>query len=103
MNYDPAQQRIVQPWARSERILTIVEAVTAITTVDNPISISSWAEAARINRTTLNDYLPDLRAKGWIATTGEGNTARQYLTEKGQLAAKRARMANTTSRIGWCI
>jgi predicted transcriptional regulator len=67
-------------------------AAIAETTVNNPISISAWAKAAGINRTTLNEYLPGLRAKGWIATAGEGNTARQYLTEKGQLTAKRARV-----------
>ena len=38
---------------------------------------------------TLQGYLPGLRAKGWIATAGEGNTARQYLTKRGQEAARR--------------
>lgn len=54
---------------------------------EKPVSISGWAKAAGIKRQTLTDYLPGMRAKGWIATTGEGNTARQYLTEKGREAA----------------
>ncbi len=56
---------------------------------ETAVSISAWAKAAGINRTTFNDYLPGLRAKGWIATAGEGNNARQYLTDKGLAAAKR--------------
>lgn len=63
-------------------------AAIAGTTAGNPISISKWAEAAGVTRQTLQGYLPGLRAKGWIATAGEGNSARQYLTEKGQQAAR---------------
>ena len=58
-------------------------------TSEKPVSISAWAKAAGTNRTTLNEYLPGLRAKGWIGTAGEGNNARQYVTEKGRLAIKR--------------
>lgn len=58
---------------------------------ENPISISAWAKAAGITRSTLADYLPGLRAKGWIATTGEGSNARQYLLEKGTAAARRGK------------
>jgi len=36
-------------------------------------------------RQTLGDYLPEFRAQGWIATVGEGNQARQYLTPAGHL------------------
>lgn len=57
--------------------------------ISDPISISGWAKAAGLERTTLNGYLYGLRAKGWIATSGEGKTARQYLTEKGVAAAKK--------------
>jgi hypothetical protein len=56
--------------------------------VDKPISISAWAEKAGILRQTLTGYLPDMRAKGLIATVGEGNNARQYLTAKGVNAAR---------------
>jgi predicted transcriptional regulator len=63
----------------------------ADTTMDNPISVNAWAKAAGINRTTLNDYLQELRKKGWIMTVGEGNSARQCLTDKGREAAKRWR------------
>jgi len=58
-------------------------------TAETPVSVSEWAEAAEIARPTLYDYLPGLRAKGWIATAGEGSSARRYLTDKGREAAKR--------------
>lgn len=57
-------------------------------TFENPVTISAWAANAGITRQTLQGYLASLRAKGWIATAGEGNKARQYLTEKGKLAAR---------------
>ena len=53
------------------------------TSAKKPISISTWAKLADINRTTLNDYVRTYHSKGWVATAGEGNTARQYITEKG--------------------
>jgi predicted transcriptional regulator len=56
----------------------------AASTAENPVSISGWAKAAGVPRQTLADYLPEMRSKGWITTTGEGNAARQYLTEKGR-------------------
>lgn len=62
-------------------------AAIAETTAENPISISAWAVKADITRQTLQGYLPSLRAKGWISTTGEGNTARQFITESGRKAA----------------
>jgi predicted transcriptional regulator len=58
--------------------------VIAETTDEKPISMSAWAAAGNIARQTLADYVPEMRKKGWIATTGEGNAARQYLTEKGR-------------------
>jgi len=62
-------------------------AAIATTTAENPISISAWAGLAKVSRQTLQGYLPGLRKNGWINTAGEGNTARQYLTEKGRIAA----------------
>lgn len=59
-------------------------------TAENPVSISAWAKTAGIARQTLTDYLPELRAKGWITTVGEGSSARQHLTEEGREAARRA-------------
>jgi hypothetical protein len=63
-------------------------AAIADSTAENPVSISAWAEAAGLARQTLTDYLPELRAKGWITTVGEGSSARQYLTEKGREVAR---------------
>jgi predicted transcriptional regulator len=68
-------------------------AAIADATAESPVSISAWAEAARIPRQTLTDYLPGLRAKGWLATRGEGSAARQYLTEKGREMARHAKEA----------
>jgi predicted transcriptional regulator len=59
-------------------------------TAENPVSISAWAEAAGIKRQTLTGYLPELRVRGWVQTSGEGNTARQFLTEKGREAARQS-------------
>lgn len=56
---------------------------------DNPVSVSQWAAKANLPRQTLCNYLPGLRAKRWIGTAGEGNSARQYLTDAGLDAAKR--------------
>lgn len=56
----------------------------ANSSLENPVSISSWAENAGIPRQTLTDYLPKLRNYGWVLTTGEGKSARQYITQKGR-------------------
>jgi predicted transcriptional regulator len=59
-------------------------AVIAERDANKPISVSQWANAAGLARQTLTDYLPEMRRQGWIATVGEGNNARQYVTEKGR-------------------
>jgi len=66
-------------------------AAIADSTSENPVSIAAWAKAAKIPRQTLSNYLPGLRAKRWIQTSGEGSSARQYLTESGREAARRHR------------
>lgn len=53
------------------------------TTAENGISISAWAKAINLPRETLRPYLNKFRAKGWISTVGEGNSARQFLTDTG--------------------
>jgi hypothetical protein len=63
-------------------------AVIADTTPENPISVSAWAIAAKVHRTTLNGYLTGMRRQGLIATVGEGSSARQHITNKGKLALK---------------
>ncbi len=59
-------------------------AAIADTTAQNPISVSAWASKAKINRTTLIGYLETMRASGWIATSGDGSSARQYITTQGR-------------------
>jgi hypothetical protein len=54
------------------------------TTQEEPISVNAWATRAKIPRTTLCDYTDDFRARGWIASVGEGTACRQYLTSAGK-------------------
>lgn len=53
-----------------------------------PMSITRWAAVAGVPRQSLCEYLPEMRNHGWIKTTGEGTTARQYITKEGRLALK---------------
>jgi hypothetical protein len=50
---------------------------------ENAISISAWAKVIGVSRQTLQTYLPEMRAKRWIMLTGEGNNARQFITQTG--------------------
>jgi len=52
--------------------------------VENPVSVSSWANSAEIPRTSLIAYLSGFRSKGWIKTVGSASSARQYLTDAGK-------------------
>lgn len=58
-------------------------AVIANNDAENPISVSRWAELAKIPRKTLTDYLAEMRRKNWIRTIGEGNRAKQAITNEG--------------------
>ena len=53
------------------------------TTAEKSMSISAWSKAAGVQRSTLRDYLPKLRTKGWVRTVGEGNKSGQFITESG--------------------
>jgi hypothetical protein len=57
-------------------------------TPEKPVSISAWAKLAKIKRPTLIGYIPDVRARGWVVTVGEGSAARQCLTDKGRETAR---------------
>lgn len=63
----------------------LVELLSAIsdTTLENPVSISSWADRLGMPRTTLAEYVPGMRAKSWISTVSEGSRARQFITATG--------------------
>jgi hypothetical protein len=54
------------------------------TSKEQPISISAWAAMTNTPRQTLTDHLAEFRSKNWIATVGEGNNTRQYITEVGR-------------------
>lgn len=58
--------------------------VIAKTSEEKPISVAKWAHDAGIPRQTLTDYMAEMRKQNFIATVGEGKTARQYITEKGR-------------------
>lgn len=64
----------------SKKLLTVI----VDTTPENPISISAWAAAGKVARQTLTDYLPEMRRKNLVKTIGNGNTARQYITNEGK-------------------
>lgn len=49
----------------------------------NPCSFRQWADALKISHSTLQPYVSILRSKGFIATSGEGNSARQFITDAG--------------------
>lgn len=49
----------------------------------NPCSFRQWADALKISHSTLQPYVSTLRSKGFIATSGEGNSARQFITDAG--------------------
>jgi predicted transcriptional regulator len=87
---DPARLKLAKGGRHKAHDPQKLLAAIADNTAENPISVSAWAKAAGIARQTLSEYLPELRAKGWIATVGEGSGARQCLTEKGREAARRA-------------
>jgi hypothetical protein len=76
--------------ARAHDPMKILSAIED-TTHDNPISGVKWAERAGVARPTLANYVGILRAKGFVATTGQGNTARQFITDAGKVAVTRWR------------
>jgi predicted transcriptional regulator len=80
---DPAKLKQVAGRKREYNPKKLLSAI-AKTTRENPISVSAWATAGNVPRQTLTDYLPEMRRQKWIETTGEGNTARQYITNEGK-------------------
>ncbi|MBI4662162.1 MAG: AAA family ATPase [Verrucomicrobia bacterium] len=86
---DPDSMKKVKAGRRKahdpRELLTVIVENTA----ENPVTISAWAEAAGIKRQTLTEYLPGMRSRGWVATTGEGKSARQFCTEKGREIARK--------------
>jgi hypothetical protein len=66
----------------------------AQTTVENPVSIATWAGELGMTRTALLYHLPGLRRQGWIATVGEGNKSRQHITEAGLAALEKTPPTN---------
>lgn len=79
---DPANLKR-QPGRTKQYDVRLLLEVIAHHGPDNPISISAWAEAAQIARTTLLGYLEEMRIKGWITTIGHGYGARQAITSAG--------------------
>jgi hypothetical protein len=59
-------------------------AAIAHTTAEKPISKSEWALLTEMPRNTLSGYLTEMRRKKLIETIGEGNTARQFITNEGK-------------------
>lgn len=63
-------------------------AAIMVNTAENPVSITAWAETVGVARTTLVEYLPEMRRMAWIQTVGEGGSARQAITPEGQRIAR---------------
>lgn len=68
---------------------TVILAAISENILSNPISITEWAEKVNVPRRTLSNYAAKLRASGRIATLGEGNFSKQYITTKGKLFLER--------------
>ncbi len=80
---DPAKLKQVAGRKREYNPKKLLAAI-AETTPEKPISIAAWAHAGNVPRQTLTDYLPEMRRNKWIETTGDGNTARQFITNEGK-------------------
>ena len=52
-------------------------------TQENPVTTTAWATLAGVSRQTLQEYQKTLRQSGFIASVGDGNKARKYITQKG--------------------
>lgn len=70
-----------------KRELDEIKVLSAIenNSASNPISISKWAETLGVPRKTLSEYAARFRQNGWVSTIGEGNSAKQCITEGGKL------------------
>jgi hypothetical protein len=80
---DPQAMKKAKAGRRAGHDPLALLAVIRDTTAENAITISAWADRAGIKRSTLAEYLPGLRVKGWISTAGEGSQARQFITQTG--------------------
>jgi len=85
---DPSNLKQAGPGLKPDHDPRKLLAVIGHTSAENPISISAWPTDGNIHRTTLAGYLTEMRRQGWIATAGEGSTARQYITNKGKAFLK---------------
>jgi hypothetical protein len=80
---DPSKLKQVAGRKRAYNPKKLLAAI-AETTPEKPISVAASATAGNVPRNTLSGYLPEMRLKKWIETTGEGNSARQYITNDGK-------------------
>jgi len=63
-------------------------AVIEHSTSESPMSISEWAVAAKVKRSTLYEHLPVMVTNGWVGVIGESSSARRYITEAGSMALR---------------
>ncbi len=61
------------------KLLTAIESTSS----DMPVSISKWSAMAKVDRSTIYEYLPEMVHKGWLGVVGEGKHARRYITPRG--------------------
>ena len=82
-NLDPDEMKRIKAGRRKEHNPAKLLAAIKDTTAGNAVSILAWSKDAKVARQTLTAYLPVMRSKGWIATVGSGNSARQHITKAG--------------------
>jgi len=59
---DPDELKQVVGRKRAHDPLKLLEVIGGAA-VENPVSISAWAAAGKVERQTLADYLPEMRSK----------------------------------------
>ena len=81
---DPSKLKQSKPGAKPKHDILELLRLIADRSAENAISVSEWSALAGTNRTTLHNYVREMRAAGWIETVGEGSKARQSITALGR-------------------
>ena len=80
---DPSKMR--KSGTEQNKTAAILKALKSIvhTTPDKPISVTELAGRMGVSRQTLQTWLKEMEANGYINTIGSGNKARKTITAKG--------------------
>lgn len=80
---DPERLKKAAGRKKENELPTLLEFIKD-TTPETAISTTEWASRANVARTTLSGYLDEMRSKGFIATVGDGTSAKKCITELGR-------------------